>query len=153
MPEALASNTAADVREIFISYVEGDSSTACGLAKELRAQRLSTWTYEEDGVPGISYLTQVYQAIDSCRAFVLIASAKSVKARQVIKEVEAAHERDKMIITVRVGLTHQQFTAADPILRMATGTAVSSSISERGAGEVAKRIANALRLAGRQEKT
>src|SRR5688572_5133672 len=51
--------------DIFISYVEEDGSSAARLAVELRAQHLSTWTYEEDGVPGISYLTQVHQAIES----------------------------------------------------------------------------------------
>lgn len=139
-----------DSRDIFISYVEEDSSTASELARELRAQQQSTWTYEEDGVPGLSYLTQVFQAIDSCRAVVLVASANSVHARQVIKEVEAAHEREKMIIPVRLGLTHQELTASNPILRMAIGTAVTLSMDQANMTGTAKRIANALRLARQQ---
>jgi hypothetical protein len=142
-----------DRRDIFISYVEEDSTTASNLAKELRAQRLSTWTYEEDGVPGISHLTQVFDAIETCQALVLIASPKSVKAKNVIREVEAAHERDKMIIVIRSGLTHEQFTASNTILRMATGTAVSSSLDGRGPKDVARRIANALRHARQNAKT
>jgi hypothetical protein len=78
-----------------------------------------------DGVAGISYLTQVNQAIENCRLFVLIASENSVRAHQVIREVEQAHEREKVIVPVRVGLTHQQFIASNPILRMASGTAVT----------------------------
>jgi hypothetical protein len=140
---------AEDARDIFISYVEEDGVIAATLADELRKQQLSTWTYEEDGVPGISYLAQVFQAIEACQAFVLVASATSVKARQVIREVEAAHERDKMIIPVRVGLTHDQFTASNSILRMATGTAVSSSLDGRDTADIANRIANAIRRAGR----
>lgn len=140
-----------DSRDLFISYVEEDSSTASALAKALRAQRQSTWTYEEDGVPGLSYLTQVFEAIDSCRAVVLVASATSVHARQVIKEVEAAHERDKMIIPVRIGLTHQELTASNPILRMAIGTAVTLSMDQANLAATATRIASALRLARQQE--
>jgi len=142
-----------DRRDIFISYAEEDSSTASNLAKELRAQRLSTWMYEEDGVPGISHLTQVFDAIETCLALVLIASPRSVKTTNVIREVEAAHERDKMIITIRSGLTHGQFTASSTILRMATGTAVSSSLDGRDPKEIAKRIANALRHASQKAKT
>jgi len=134
-------------RDIFISYVEEDSATASGLADELRKQHLSTWMYEEDGVPGISHLTQVFEAIESCRALVLIASTTSVKAKNVIREVEAAHDRDKMIIPVRLGLTHDQFTASSTILRMATGTAVSSSLDGRAPADIAKRIATAIRVA------
>jgi TIR domain-containing protein len=141
-----------DRRDIFISYVEEDGATASELAKELRAQQQSTWTYEEDGVPGVSYLTQVFQAIDSCRAVVLIASATSVRARQVIKEVEAAHERDKMLIAVRIGMTHQELTAANPILRMAIGTSVTLPLDQKNVAGTAKRIASASRLAGRTGK-
>jgi hypothetical protein len=56
---------------------------------------------------------------------VLIASENSVRAHQVIREVEQAHEREKVIVPVRVGLTRQQFIASNPILRMASGTAVT----------------------------
>ena len=57
--------------------------------------------------------------------FVLVASDRSVRAHQVIREVEQAHEREKVMIPVRVGLTHQQFIASNPILRMASGTVVT----------------------------
>ena len=146
-----SSRASADIvegaRDIFISYVEEDGATALALAVELRKQQLSTWMYEEDGVPGISHLTQVFEAIESCRALVLIASTTSVKAKNVIREVEAAHDRDKMIIPVRLGLTHDQFTASSTILRMATGTAVSSSLDGRAPADIAKRIATAIRVA------
>lgn len=127
-------------RDVFISYIEEDAPTARELAKQLRGRGHSTWTYEQDGVAGISYLTQVNRAIEACRAFVLIASAKSVRAHQVIREVEQAHERAKVIIPVRVGLSHQQFTSADPILRMASGTAVSLSVTATDFRDLAARI-------------
>jgi hypothetical protein len=133
-----------DPRDAFISYIEEDGPTARALAQELRVQGQSTWTYEEDGVAGISYLTQVHHAIESCRAFVLIASTKSVHAHQVICEVEQAHEREKMIIAVRVGLTHQQFISENPILRMATGTAVTLFLGEGSVPSVATHIARGL---------
>ena len=90
-----------DHRDIFISYIEEDGATVRALVVELRALGHSTWTYEEDGVAGISYLTQVHQAIKDCRAFVLIASDRSVRAHQVIREVEQAHEREKVPVPLR----------------------------------------------------
>lgn len=134
-------------RDIFISYIEEDGAVARAMASELRSLGHTTWTYEEDGVAGISYLTQVHRAIEVCRAFVLLASQKSVKANQVIREVEQAHEREKIIIALRLGLTHQQFVASNPILRMATGTAVTLSVEPERLTEVAQRITSTLRVA------
>jgi hypothetical protein len=131
-------------RDVFISYTEQDGLTARGLAAELRALRLTTWTYEEDGVVGISYLTQINAAIESCRAFVLLASPNSVNAHQVIREVEQAHEREKVIIPARVGMSHQEFIESNPILRMACGTAVTLAAEDGKLAEVAKRIAAAV---------
>ena len=130
-------------RDIFVSYSEEDGATVRALAAELRALGHSTWTYEEDGLAGISHLTQVHQAIEACRAFVLVASHNSVRAHQVIKEVEQAHERRKRIITVRLELTHQQFIASDPILEMASGTAVTLAAG-KDLSVVAKRLSAAI---------
>jgi TonB family protein len=134
-------------RDIFVSYIEEDGATVRALVRELRALGHSTWTYEEDGVGGISYLTQVNQAIEDCPLFVLVASDKSVRAHQVIREVEQAHEREKVIVPVRVGLSHQQFIASNPILRMACGTAVTLSADKDNMPLVAKRVASALTFA------
>jgi hypothetical protein len=135
-----------ETRDIFISHIEEDGVTASALAENLRAHGHSTWMYEEDGMPGVSYLTQIDTAIGGCRGVVIIASAKAVAAHEVIREVEAAHQRAKMIIPIRIGLTHQQFTDANPILRMATGTAVSIAMREGDVANVAKRIVQALRV-------
>jgi len=109
----------------FISYVEEDRVLASGLADELAKLLVSTWTYERDGLAGISYLAQVYEAIRQCATFVLLASEHSLKSHQVIKEVEQAHEQQKLILPIRCKITHPEFVAASPILRMACGTAVS----------------------------
>ena len=138
-------------RDIFISYVEEDGAVARALAIELRTLGHSTWMYEEDSVAGISYLTQVHGAIESCRAFVLLASERSVKAHQVIREVKQAHEREKIIVPVRVGLTHPQFVASDPILRMASGTAVTLAAEEGNLLGTARRISDTLRLTAPRE--
>ena len=83
--------------DIFVSYIEEDGSMVRALTAELRSLGHSTWTYEEDGIAGISYLTQVNRAIEECRLFVLVASDKSVRAHQVIREVEQAHESRRAV--------------------------------------------------------
>jgi len=133
-------------RNVFISHSEQDGLIARALAAELRALHLTTWTYEEDGVAGISYLTQIHAAIEECQAFVLLASPKSVNAHQVIREVERAYEREKVIIPARIGMSHQEFIASNPILTMACGTTVTLVAEEGQLSEVAQRIASAVRV-------
>ena len=141
----------ADTRDIFISYVEEDSVTARGLATALRALGYTTWTYEDDASPGVSYLIQADEAIESCSIFVLVASSQSIQAHQVLREVESAHEHAKMIIPVRIGISHQQFMSANRVLRMAIGTRVSLGVGDRGVEESARKIVSAIDLARRQE--
>jgi hypothetical protein len=133
-------------RSVFISYVEEDGALVRALAQQLRGLGHSTWIYEEDGIGGISYLEQVLGAIDGCQAFILLASEKSVRSRQVIKEVEHAYEAEKLIIPVRVNLTHQQFMASSAILRMACGTAVTLAAST-DPSVIARDIVRTLRFA------
>jgi hypothetical protein len=130
----------------FISYVEEDGEFARKIAHELRELGLHTWTFEEDGVPGVSYLTQVHRAIGACGIFVLVASQKSVRAHQVIREVEQAHEREKVIVPIRLGITHGEFASAHPILRMASGTAVTLNADSQEAAQIARRIQAALKF-------
>jgi hypothetical protein len=140
-------------RDAFISYVEKDATFAQALGRELRSLGHSTWSYEEDGIAGVSYLSQVHAAIAACRVFVLVASKRSIRAHQVIREVEQAHEREKVIIPVRVGITHGEFASASPILRMASGTAVSLTADLDDAPKIAKRIEATIRFAAESARS
>ena len=129
-----------DPRDAFISYVEEDAAFAGALGTELRGLGHSTWTYEDDGIPGESYLTQVHAAIAVCKVFILVATPQSVHAHQVIREVEQAHEQQKIIIPGRVKITHADFASANPILQMASGTAVSLSSDGADVVKIAQRV-------------
>jgi hypothetical protein len=132
---------------VFFSYVDANSSVALAIAHELRQLGHETWTYEEDGVPGHSYLEQVHSAIHSCDAFVLLASTESLKSHQVRREAETAFEQQKFVIPVRLSISHDALQAV-PIFRMVSGTAVSVATDGTNARKIAERIAAGLRKAG-----
>jgi TIR domain len=131
---------------VFISYVGTDSSVALGIAKELRQLGQETWTYEENGLPGHSYLEQVHAAIGWCDAFVLLASTESLKSHQVRREAETAYEQQKFVIPIRLKVTHEQLHES-PIFRMVSGTAVSLPTDGTDLRKVAERVATSLRKA------
>jgi TIR domain len=120
---------------------------ALEIANELRQLGHKTWTYEENGLPGHSYLEQVHSAIHSCDTFVLLASTESLKSHQVRREAETAFERQKFFIPIRLKVTHDELQAS-PIFRMVSGTAVSLPTDGTDLGRVAEKIAVSLQVAG-----
>jgi hypothetical protein len=47
---------------VFISHVEEDQALALEIARRLETAGFTTWYYERDSEPGISYLLQVHAA-------------------------------------------------------------------------------------------
>jgi hypothetical protein len=135
--------------QVFISYAEENSAVALDIARSLRDLGYKTWTYEEDGVPGHSYLEQVHSAIHASDAFVLLASVESLQSHHVRKEVEAAYEQQKFVIPVRLNIT-QQALHSSPIFRMVSGTAVSIFADGKNERQIAEKIGAGLRKVGFQ---
>ncbi len=69
--------------DVFISHVEEDAELALRIAYSFEGAGFSTWYYERDGLPGVSYLLQTGQAIGQSHAVVLIISANSLGSHQV----------------------------------------------------------------------
>ncbi len=76
------------VGDIFISHVEEDQAIAVELAQGLEANGYSTWYFERDDLP-VSYLEQIDEAIEWCRAIVVLVSLDSMSSWQVDREVDA----------------------------------------------------------------
>ena len=125
---------------IFLSYVEEDSATVLPLARELRRLGHSTWTFEENGGGGRSYLEAVHDAICSCPSFLLLASAASVRSHQVLKEIELAHAEGRTIVPVLIDLTMEQLRSAHRIIKVAVGTTTPFRASGSDSREAATRI-------------
>ncbi len=106
---------------IFLSHTEEDFSLAEGLAQGLEEAGHSTWLYERDTLPGVSYLLQITRAIESSDALVLLASAYSLTSDQVTKEVVGAFERSIPILPVLAGITAVTLKERQPEWRHALG--------------------------------
>ena len=133
---------------IFISHVEEDADVALVIALGLEQEGYRTWCYEVDSIPGVSYLVQTGQAIQSSSAVVLIVSADSLGSKQVTSEVVRAHECGRPFIPVRRGITHVEFQARQPEWREAIGAATSIAIPTQGVADILPRIADGLGALG-----
>jgi hypothetical protein len=136
--------------DIFISYVEEDSSVATQIGDGLEAAGYSTWLYERDSLPGPAYLIQMGEAIDQSQAIVIIISNNSMASNQVTTEVVRAHEGTKPFISLLHGVTQTEFQRGQPLWRQAIGASTSIAIDECNIPALANRIVRGLDAMGIQ---
>ncbi len=130
--------------DVFMSHVEEDAQTTVVLAASLETAGFSTWYYERDSIPGVSYLIQTGEAISNCQAIVLLISANSLGSHQVTKEVVRAHEAGKAFVPVLVDVSHVEFQNRQPEWREAIGGATSITLLGRSVESVAEAIVKGL---------
>jgi hypothetical protein len=128
------------MRQVFISHVEEDKSIAEQIARGLEVAGYTTWYYERDSLPGLSYLIQVSQALKQAQAVVLIISQDALGSLQVTSEVVQAYESRKPFMPVLRGITHDEFQRRQPEWRHAVGPATSISIPPEGVSAILPRI-------------
>jgi hypothetical protein len=136
--------------DLFISHVEEDAETARSLAAGMETTGFSTWYYERDTVPGVSYLRQVSEAIDESQAVVLLISAASLSSRQVTTEVIRAHEAAKPILPLLVDVSHAEFQKRQPEWRAALGATTSIGLASRAISDVIQALVSGLSRLGVQ---
>lgn len=95
--------------DVFISHCEKDNEVAIALATALEQAGYSTWYYERDSLPGLSYVEQILEALEDSKALLLVVSAESVESDQVDMEVVEAHEASMPIFAVLYGMDHKAF--------------------------------------------
>jgi len=134
--------------DIFLSHVEEDQIVALGIAKYLNSKNYTVWSYENNSIPGISYLIQTGDAISKCRVFLILISAHSLSSRQIDVEVERAYEESKPFLPIRIGISHVEFQNRRPLWRQALGTTASIEIKEKDMDECFPRIVKGLEILG-----
>jgi hypothetical protein len=132
----------------FISYVEEDSKVVSEIATGLEKAGYTTWYYERDSIPGLSYLLQTAQAIEKSQAVIVLISNYSLKSNQVTSEIIHAHEFCKPFIPVLNGISHVEFQNRQPEWREAIGSATSISVTEKGVPAILPRIIFGLKALG-----
>ncbi len=85
--------------DIFISYSSHDRDKALSLAEELRGFGTSVWIDQAiDGA--MQWSSEIAQALDECKALVLLVSKSSLTSKNCVKEVTIAAESDKFILPI-----------------------------------------------------
>ncbi|MEI8134135.1 MAG: TIR domain-containing protein [bacterium] len=84
--------------DIFISYSSKDKEKADQLSELLASAGLSVWI-DQSGIDlASSWSSEIVDAINNCKAFIVLLSPSSLESHNVIKEVSLASEKRKKIL-------------------------------------------------------
>lgn len=125
---------------VFISYDCTDSDVAVHLAAFLKKSGFSTWIYEEDSLPGPSYLEQISQNIRDSDVVIIVISRESLQSRHVKKELFRAYELGKGLLPILRDVTHAEFTLVSPDMHQALVTNVAITLPASGLEAIGRRI-------------
>jgi TolB-like protein/Flp pilus assembly protein TadD len=84
--------------DIFISYSSKDREQAEQLIELLTSAGLSVWIDRSGIDVATSWSGEIVDAIEGCKAFVILLSPNSIESKNVAKEVALAAERNKKIL-------------------------------------------------------
>ncbi len=84
--------------DIFISYSSKDREHAEQLTELLASAGLSVWIDQSGIEAAESWSESIVDAIDSCKAFIVMLSPASILSPNVVKEVSLASEKRKKIL-------------------------------------------------------
>ncbi len=88
--------------DVFISYSSKDKAVADAVCATLEARGLRCWLAPRDILPGKDWGESIIDAIDNCRAMVLVFSETANKSRQIMREVNHAVEKGATIVPLRI---------------------------------------------------
>lgn len=88
--------------EVFLSHASEDKPFANALCAGLEAAGVRCWIAPRDVLPGQNYAEALVDALDRCRVFVLVLSARSNDSPHVQREAERAASRSVPIVPVRI---------------------------------------------------
>src|SRR5580700_5847049 len=88
--------------DVFISYAHQDKAAADAACAKIEAEGIRCWIAPRDVPPGAEWAAAIVEAIDQCRAMVLIFSSNANQSRQIHREVQRAFEREVPVVPLRI---------------------------------------------------
>lgn len=102
------------------------------IATALKAAGFATWLYQENSLPGRSYLQQIHTAVSHSDVVAVLLSVSSLGSHQVDKELALGHDLGKPFMPVLLGISHEKVRTTKPEYGVVFGASVSIPVSEAG---------------------
>lgn len=90
------------VRDVFVSHSTKDKLWADRLCNMIESTGVSCWIAPRDIQPGQSWAEAIVSGIEECKILLLLLSESSMESKHVVREVELADSKNKILITVKL---------------------------------------------------
>src|SRR5512144_348897 len=87
---------------LFVSHVSEDRPAAMDIVGELERRGVPCWIAPRDVPPGKPFDDEIVEALDNCRAMLLIFSDRCNESEYIRREVTVAGEAGKVVIPFRI---------------------------------------------------
>ena len=131
---------------IFLSYAKEDHDTAIWIALALREAGFETWLYEENSIPGITFIEQIHSAIVGADAFTALISVHSLVSHISLREMSLGFELGKPFMPVLIDLTHDEFMRQRPEFQLVCGVEVAAFLDANRSMNTLQEIIKGLRM-------
>jgi hypothetical protein len=91
---------------LFVSHVSEDRAAAMEIVAELEQRGIKCWIAPRNVRPGSRFDDEISDAIDDCRALLLIFSDRCNESDYILREIHAAGESQKTVIPFRIENVH-----------------------------------------------
>jgi TPR repeat protein len=88
--------------DVFISYPHQEKPAADAVCATLEVGGIRCWIAPRDVPPGAEWADAIVDAIDHCKAMVLVFSSYTNGSKQIRREVQRAFDREKPVIPLRI---------------------------------------------------
>jgi len=88
--------------DIFISYTTSDKQIADAVCHAVENEGIRCWLAPRDIRPGENFPSEIMNGIEACKIFILVASKNIKKSKHVLNEVNAAVDKNKIIIPFKI---------------------------------------------------
>jgi hypothetical protein len=88
--------------DVFISYSSKNKVIADAVCARLEENKIRVWFAPRDVAPGKDYASEIIQAIDQCKIFILIWSEESNKSQHILNEINHAFNQNITVIPFRI---------------------------------------------------
>ncbi len=89
-------------KDVFISYAKDDRTWAELVCAQLEEAGVTCWIAPRDIAPGVTWPAAITEAIDHCRAMIIVFSRHANQSPHMAREIECADTRRVPILPVRV---------------------------------------------------
>jgi len=98
----------------FLSYSAADSELAQEVVTAAEQKQHQLWHYESQSMPAESYLTSIAKAVSASDVVVALVTEAALDSHQIGREIEQAHQMNKKILPVYVGVTSERIREVRP---------------------------------------